>query len=127
MTPARRALPAPTEAAEQRMVAAWLNARRLCWLHPPNEGRRSVVTGAHLRSLGLKKGAPDVLVFTPPPGKFGIVGVAIEMKRRNGTASGVRPEQRDWLDQLKELGWATCVAFGADDAIAFLESHYGRA
>ncbi len=115
---------APTEAAEQRAVAQYLDARRLLWCHVPNGEKRNPITGARLRGMGVKRGCPDVIVFTPPPGKFGIAGVAIELKRRSATKSSVRPEQVEWLHDLEANGWRTCVAYGADQAIAFLKTYY---
>lgn len=123
----RRSSDVPSEAAEQRMVVQWLAARRLLYCHVPNGEKRDIITASRLRGLGVRRGCPDLLVFTPPPGKFGITGVAIEMKRRGATASGVSVEQREWLAALEACGWRTCVAFGADDAIAWLESLYGKA
>lgn len=120
----RPAGPVPTEHAEQRMVCQWLNARRLRYTHVPNEGRRNPVTGSLLRGIGMQRGVPDLLVFTRPVPA--IAGVAIEMKRRTATASGVTPEQREWIEALKAEGWACLVAYGCDDAIAFLEGLYGR-
>lgn len=121
----RRAVSAvPTEHAEQRMVCQWLRAKRLLYAHVPNEGQRNPVTGSRLRGIGMQRGVPDLLVFTRPNPT--IAGVAIEMKRRTATASGVTPEQREWIEALKAEGWACLVAYGCDDAIAFLEGLYGR-
>lgn len=115
----------PTEAVEQRMVAHYLDLRKLLWLHVPNEGKRNPVTGAILRGLGLKRGAPDVLIFTPPPRMHGIVGLAIEMKRCKPHHSSVSDEQKAWLAALSEAGWRTYVAYGAADAIRFVQEYYG--
>jgi hypothetical protein len=112
----------PTEAAEQRMVCQWLNAKRLRYFHVPNGEKRNAITGANLRGLGVKPGVPDLIITTTPPGKFGIAAVALEMKRRKGGSISV--EQREWLDHLKSQGWATFVAHGADEAIAWLGGLY---
>jgi len=111
--PARRAC--PTEQQEQEALARWLNSRRLRWLHVPNGGARNVVTGAMLKRAGLSRGAPDVLVFSKPPGCKGAVGSAIELKRQSG--GRVSPEQAEWLTALRDLGWCAFVAKGAVDAI----------
>lgn len=122
-----RPLPAPLERHEMAVLAQYLDARRLVWLHPPNESKRSARYGAELKRLGMKAGAPDCLIFTPPPGRYGINGVAIELKRKGARPSGVTVEQRDWLESLGALGWKTHVAFGASDAIGFVEAWYGKA
>lgn len=119
-------LPVPTEEEEQRTLAEWLDLHRLCWLHIPNErGSRSLVNNVILKSLGVKAGAPDVLIFDEPPNFQGRRGVAIELKRRIG--GRLRPEQRDWLDALSHRGWETFVCRGAGEAIGYLERlGYGR-
>jgi hypothetical protein len=53
----------------QRQVAAYLNwslPSDYRWLHVPNGGRRDRVAAAILKSFGVKAGAADVLIFTPP-------------------------------------------------------------
>lgn len=122
--PSTRKPPPPLERHEMLVLAQYLDARRLLWLHPPNEAKRSARTGYELKRMGLKPGAPDALIFTPPPGKFGINGVAIELKRQKG--SHVSPEQRDFLAALTNNGWKTAVCFGASDAIAFLNELYPK-
>lgn len=64
----------------------------------------------------MKRGVPDVLVFTPAPA--GKRPVAIELKRTRGGV--VSPHQRDWLAGLGRAGWLVHVARGAADAIAYL-------
>lgn len=122
--PSLRKPPPPLERHEMLVLAQYLDARRFLWMHCPNEAKRSARLGAELKRLGMKAGFPDVAIFTPPPGLFGITGVAIELKRQRGASVSV--EQRDWLDNLKAQGWATHVAFGASDAISFLESLYPK-
>lgn len=127
-------LPAPTEAAEQRVLAAYLDALGLDWAAVPNSGYRGALhrdasmaarMGAQLKAEGVKAGVPDVLVFSPPPGLRGIVGVAVELKRQRG--GRVTPEQAHWLERLRLHGWEAFVAHGADEAIKRLqELGYGH-
>lgn len=109
----------PTEYQEQVALASWLDSLGVVWCHVPNEGIRDRRTGAKLRRVGLKRGVPDVLVFSPPT--YGThTGAAIELKRRDrGEATSA---QREWLDKLSELGWATIVAHGAREAVDWLIS-----
>lgn len=108
----------PTEAIEQRRLAAWLRAKKLTWMHTPNEGKRSRVTGAHLKALGMAPGFPDILIFNTPPRQCHVwaKGVAIELKSTRKGAKAT-PAQIDWLDKLEACGWAAVVCYGADDAI----------
>lgn len=108
----------PGEAEDAVVLTAWLRGASLLFLHVPNEGKRSGRTGAFLRRTGLAKGAPDYLVFTPPP-LVDVRGVAIELKSLRGRAT---PEQRQWLADLESAGWAAQVCRGWRAAVEFLES-----
>lgn len=110
-----------SESNEQCALAQWLDFKRLLWLHVPNGRARHIVTARKLKAEGVKPGAPDILIFTPPPQwDFNRPsGVAIELKAPKG--GRISPLQKDWLDRLKMCGWHTCVAHGADEAIKFLE------
>lgn len=107
----------PTEADEQRDVVAWLEFKRHTFCAIPNSGQRSYRMANWLKQQGLRKGAPDLLLFGGPDNKP--PRVALEMKRERGGKLG--PEQQEWLLRLSELGWVTYCAHGADDAIAFLQ------
>lgn len=117
--------PAPLEEVEQRMLAQWLDMMRLQWLHVPNGGKRPLLTAVQLKRAGVKVGAPDCLLFDPPPNAPGCVGTALELKREKGGT--VSAAQHGWLKALRERGWHTIVAHGASDAIkALQEAGYGR-
>lgn len=67
-------------------------ARRL--IHIPNEGRRSVVTGARLKKIGMTAGVFDYF-FGVPCAPFS--GLWLEMKRKGGKLSAAQEQfQRDW-------------------------------
>lgn len=119
----------PTEAQEQAVVVRYLELCKppVLFCHVPNGGARGRVEAARLVGQGVKRGVPDILifearrslpdVFAAPP----IVGVAIEMKRRDFRPAAIRADQRDWLDQLRRRGWHAFIASGADYAIAELQ------
>ncbi len=113
----------PTEYQEMRILAAYLNYRKLKWCHPVNEGKRSPVTGRILKSLGLKAGVPDILIFNKPNRMvMDPVGMAIELKRQKG--SKPTDMQNQWMDDLAGEGWLTRVCYGATEAIRFVEEYY---
>lgn len=117
---------APNEYEEQVKLAEYLDMKGYCWCHVPNGGNRNPITGAKLKRQGVKPGVPDVLIFDSLVkrfynGAYRAKGVAIELKKTNGVPSDVRNSQQNWLDDLEERCWLTKVAFGADDAIDFLE------
>jgi len=129
-------LPAPAIAAagrpewqEQAQFCRWLDS----WLPAHggkyhavvNEGRRSPGERARASAQGLRKGVPDFYVFLPAVGL-----IAIEFKRRDGHASDVRPEQRDWLAFIGEAMGArffAAAAFGCLDAVRFVHTLYPAA
>ena len=65
------------------------------------------------KAAGMKKGFPD-LTFPVPISPFH--GLYIELKRKNGVLSDVKPEQKVWLARLKDQGYYAEVAFGWEDA-----------
>jgi len=112
----------PTEFEEQCKLAEYLDRQGYTWCHVPNGGNRDAVTGAKMKKQGVKPGVPDVLIFeTPDLGYKTCKGIAIELKRQNGSQSDLRNSQKKWLHNLKVLSWQTKVAFGADEAIDWLE------
>ena len=117
-----RKLRVPTEEEEGYALAAWLRDRPIKFLHVPNEGLRSPQSAQRLKRLGLSPGAPDYLIFTPPPLLVRSSGCAVELKRQSYSPSDVKPEQLAWLASLKALGWEAFVAGGAAEAIAKLQS-----
>ena len=139
----------PSEEAEQRALAQWLDLHKILWCHVPNGGQRSKAVAGKLKAAGVKAGVPDVLVFDRPRacppsdcsiGHTMIVqpndhdcplharGVAIELKRAKPAASRLSDEQEAWLHNLASAGWITRVCYGASEAIALLESlGFGRA
>ena len=68
------------------------------------------------RQMGKMKGVPDYLIFNQKPG-------AIEVKTATGKVSA---EQREMLEHLASLGWATAVIRSIDELVTFLDEHYGR-
>ena len=106
------------EASVQKEVARWLDFRGHLWCHPPNGGQRTVRTASALKAAGVKRGVPDILVFTRPPRAGTCVGAALELKREG--SHRVSDEQRAWLVALADLGWAVFAAEGSDVAIGWL-------
>lgn len=116
-----------TELEEHLLVVQWLNAKGVYFHHSPNEAKRSVQQWAMLKRLGMVSGWPD---FTIP----GNPSIGLELKKAKvpsvrggsfkGTMTGggkVSPEQTECLRRLSELGWTTYVAYGASEAISWLE------
>lgn len=83
------------------------------------------VQAARAKAAGMERGDPDLIIWAPPPGMPGKVGMAIEMKKpdlqpstdRAGEFSGARPEQRERLEMLRSNGWHVVVAYTCADAL----------
>tara|TARA_Y100000310_G_scaffold248472_1_gene254302 strand:+ start:38 stop:547 length:510 start_codon:yes stop_codon:yes gene_type:complete len=108
-----------TERQIQTAIATILNKLNVVWCHVPNEGKRDVIAGSRLRAAGLKSGVPDILIFEPAPNMPAVRGVAIELKRKKG--GRLSDKQREWLDNLKRIGWHTAVCKGYAETILELE------
>lgn len=115
-----------TEAEEQEVVVKWAEAQACKYpclhrlYHCPNGGSRHPAEAVHLKHMGVKPGVPDL--FLPyPVGEYH--GLFIEMKAENGV---LRATQRDWLEWLREQGYAAYVCKGADAAIRCIEAYIGN-
>jgi hypothetical protein len=77
----------------------------------PNGGLRSKRTAMMLKITGTVPGIPDLAV----PSLF----MYIEMKKAKG--GRVSPEQKDWLEYLRSVGYHAEVCNGKEEAIKFVE------
>ena len=102
------------------------------WCHVPNGGNRNAVTGAILKSMGTKKGVPDLLIFDRR-GEYS--GLAIELKviykkqLKSGKISEKpnepSPEQLAWLEGLYHNGWRTHVVYSFDSFKSIVDEYFG--
>jgi len=107
----------PSELSEQIALADVLDRARprLDWFHVPNGGYRNRQEAVMLRRSGVKAGVPDVVILTPALGA--IRGAVVELKRKGGVPSDVRPDQIAWLDRFRAVGFVPVVAYGWKDAV----------
>lgn len=114
----------PKESEEQSAYFDWLakaHPREARWIHAiPNGGSRHPAEARNLKRQGVKKGVSDIFV---PYARHGKHGLYIEMKRRKG--GRLRPEQRDFINDMTEEGYAAAVCYGAADAIKATEEYMG--
>jgi hypothetical protein len=83
---------APSEFQEQALLALWLNFRKgILWTHVPNGELRNIVVARRLKACGVLPGTSDVLIFSPPPLRPEVAGVAIELKTAKGRLTSSRP------------------------------------
>ena len=102
-----------SEAEEQCMLFQW--AQMMLPIYPelklmyhiPNEGKRSKVTGAIMKAMGLKPGVPDICLPVPR-GRYH--GLYIELKRADGGKA--TKNQVEWLTELDKQGYAVTLCHG---------------
>lgn len=114
----------PTEAEEQKALCEWLRKKGIkhfstamgVWFGKTNY--RYIMS---LKSRGFEVGVPDlVLLFDNGVTAF------IELKRREKSASKVRPCQEEWIKWLQEHGYPARICYGADEAVRFVKSIIGE-
>lgn len=110
-------IPSPSEEDEQAVVVEWCEIVGIPIVHIPNEGKRSPVAGARLKRAGMKSGFPDLFV---PKAVNGYHGLFIEMKVGNNKPT---KKQLEWMNLLSGEGYATCVRYVADAAIASIQKY----
>lgn len=71
----------------------------------------------NMRRQGMKKGIPDVTIALP---LHGYHGAFIELKRdaKQIQPSNIQPEQREWLERLRDVGYFVEMAVGLQEACA---------
>jgi hypothetical protein len=98
-----------------RALASHLTIRpapNIYWLHVPNGGWRSKTEAKILKSMGVRKGTPDLLLCRA--GKL----IAIELKSPKGRVS---KHQREAIAELTAAGCMCRAIDNIDDAVAWLE------
>jgi len=111
----------PSEHSEQVLVVRKLRSAKVWFCAVPNGGKRNRGEAIKLTQEGVSRGAPDLLIFDPPPNHPNCVGTALEMKRQGADESHLRKEQVKWLKALEDRGWLTLIGYGARDALCKLE------
>jgi hypothetical protein len=114
----------PTEHQEQVAIfeyaklKAGQDPRWIMLVAIPNAGgigKDNIIRGKILKSEGMAKGFPDMLLAVPS-GPW--CGMFIELKRIGGKLS---PEQRSWLIALEHYGYMAIKCEGAEQAIKAIE------
>lgn len=112
----------PTETTEQQWVIQWSQQPSVLEQYPeltmlyhiPNE-RADKVQAAILKSMGVKKGVPDLHLPIPSGGYHGLY---IEMKALDGKPD---KDQLWWADHLKANGYAHAFCYGWQQATEVLK------
>lgn len=108
-----------TEDSEQIAVIEYCKLHGIVVVHVANESKRSVVYGAKLKKMGLRKGFPDMFI---PTAKKGYHGLMVELKRDE--KSKPTAEQLQWVEYLNKQGYYACVCYGAGQAIEKIKNYF---
>lgn len=87
----------------------------IAWWHCPNGEWRDPRTAARLKKMGVKAGAPDIMMMID--GRFH----GLELKTERGRVSKV---QEEFCEAIERAGGFFHVAFGIDEAIGALNALY---
>jgi hypothetical protein len=113
----------PLEESEQMALVDWLDIHGICYQASQMGAYLAPATFNRMKRMGCKPGFPDIMIYDRPylceNGSL-YVGCAIELKRKKGGI--VSEEQSKWMERLAERGWACSICYGAEEAIAFLET-----
>jgi hypothetical protein len=112
-----------SEDHEHQIVAAWLNAHGIFWIHSPNGGSRNMIEAKKLKRMGVKAGVSDFIIFDPPPKVLMAPGAVLELKALDGRVP--TKEQQDFLFDMKARNWAWSWHRGSEAAIKWLEDYCG--
>lgn len=110
-------LSVPTEFQEGLALVAYLRVKDYKFTHLPletgssPEARRRAI---RMKQQGTSRGTPDYMIIVKDQLLF------VELKRKKG--SRVSPEQREWLEALSKTGAHCIIAYGAQDAIDYIET-----
>ena len=111
--------PSALERVEQEALFKWaaVEAQRDARLNLLNSSLNGVRLSPHQAVMakrgGMRRGYPDV--FLPVPSQCWH-GLFIELKRKDGVQSDVKPEQREWLAALRDQGYHAVVCYGWESA-----------
>ena len=118
----------PKEHDEQVWFFEWIDMQSLtypellCCFAVPNGGYRPNKTGADLKAEGVRSGVPDIFLSVA---RNGYHGLCIEMKRRK--SGSLEPNQKVWIERLKEQGYRVEMCRGCDAAIKIVKEYLGIA
>lgn len=124
LRPWRLRMPQASEHLEQMALIRWASmmSRRIPQLRLlfaiPNGGARDAVTGRRLKDEGVRRGVPDLFLPVPIPP---YAGLFLELKRVGGGT--LSPEQRRWLEDLRESGYQAIVCHGWREAVRVIEEY----
>lgn len=89
-------------------------------IHIPNEGKRTPITGAIAKKMGLKKGVSDLFLAYPTKEYSGFW---IELKAAKGKPTR---EQLSWIELMESVGFKAGVYYGWIEAAKAINIYLGK-
>lgn len=87
------------ERVHQQALVKWLRLRQVAFCAIPNEGKRSNMQGAVMKSMGLTAGVSDLFIAEP---RQGSAGFWVELKAPGNIPSD---SQYEWLFKMRNKGY----------------------
>lgn len=121
-TPLKATTRTQWESIAQKQAVAWFHfvypRYFKLFYHIPNEGKRPIALGKHLKAMGMKKGMLDLHLDVPHKAKNGTFyyGLRIEVKPADKDCqSWVSPEQEETIKEMNQQGYFATVCRGFDE------------
>ena len=116
--------PGETEEGDQILVVNWFKRKygemaAACLHHSPNGGKRGKLAAMRFRSMGVRRGFPDLALYMA---RHGYCGLAVELK-----LPGEEPteDQFAWIARLRDAGWLADWADSIEEAQEIFEGYMG--
>ena len=134
VAPKKTTMPIQSEYDAQKAVFEW--AEKMESKYPElwllngslNGVRLTMGQAVKAKKAGMKKGFPDIffplsmIALNADGGRAGIwCGLFIELKKEKGGRA--TPEQKEWLNELKNQGYYTCICKGKEAAIRVITQY----
>jgi len=87
-----------------------------------NGGSRHILEAINLKEMGVKAGVSDLHLPYPVHPYH---GAWVEMKQRDRKKARLTPEQAEWLQLMKSVGFATAECYGWEEAWEFFIKYLG--
>lgn len=96
--------------------------KRLHAIH--NQGHGDAIRGARAKAEGVRAGVPDVFLPVPTRTHAGLYIELKQQKYRTAKDGGLKKEQLDWIDYLRNVGYCVVVAYGWREAARHIENYF---
>lgn len=85
--------------------------------HSPNGGRRNALEAARFKTMGTRKGFPDLVLFFPAKRFHGLF---VEMKTPKGKQ---QPSQKAWQERAEWAGYKYVICRSFDEFMAEIDAY----